>query len=85
MRILLVHGEDAGARIHDHLFVALERRLEAEVVRDLSILELLEDESDKEHDEKVVLHFELVQHPRQVALRDPADEEDHPGRQTLAR
>ena len=76
--ILLPHPHHGLPGRADQLLVPPKRRLEAVVVRELRILELLEDEREVQDHEEVGLHFEAIEKELAVALQHLQDEEYDP-------
>ena len=67
-----------GAGLNDQFFVTLEARLQAIVVSELGIFELLEDEREVEDQEEVRLHLKTVQQELEVTLQNFQYEEYYP-------
>ena len=67
-----------GPGLNDQLFVPPEARLQAIMVSELGIFELLEDERKVEDQEEVRLHLKAVQQELEVTLQNLQYEKYHP-------
>ena len=76
--ILFPEIHNRGSCLNDQLFVTLEARLQAIMVSELGIFELLEDEREVEDQEEVRLHFKAVQQELEVTLQNLQYEIYHP-------
>lgn len=66
--IFLPHGNYTVPDGHDELLVALEKSLNAEMVNEFSVLEVLENECREQDEEEVGLHLHQLQHDVEVSL-----------------